>query len=149
VDDAALTPAIVQRHLLAILDERDRRYAERFEAQQLGVKDALAAQEKAVTAALTAADRAVAKAENASERRFEGVNEFRATLADQAANLMPRAEAEARMRSLSDKLDAQQKVIDTQQGARAGTHDSWGYLVGFAGLVLVLINIYLATKGTK
>jgi hypothetical protein len=51
-----------------------------------------------------AADRAVAKAEAASERRFESVNEFRATLADQATQLMPRAEAEARILALADKL---------------------------------------------
>lgn len=61
--------------------------------------------EKAVSAALASADRAVQKAEASSERRFESVNEFRNTLADQAATLLPRAEGEARIRALSEKID--------------------------------------------
>lgn len=87
----------------AIAVEADKRYEQRFLAQQEAVQAALAAQEKAVNAALLAADRAVAKAEAASEKRFESVNEFRAQLSDQAANLMPRGEAEARFQATSEK----------------------------------------------
>lgn len=87
-----------------IASEMDRRYQQRFDAQQQALQDALMAQEKAVNAALAAADRAVLKAEVASEKRFDSVNEFRATLADQAASLMPRGEAEARLGNLGDKV---------------------------------------------
>src|ERR1700738_4168097 len=96
--------------LAAIIAERDRQYAQRFEAQQkavdaaLAAQDkataaafaaaekavvaALAAQEKATTAAFNAANAAVAKAEIANEKRLDGVNEFRGQLKDQAATLM-------------------------------------------------------------
>ncbi len=79
-------------------------YQQRFDAQQKAIADALVAAEKAVTTALLSADRAVVKAETAAEKRFESVNEFRSTLADQAATLIPRAEAEARFSLLGEKL---------------------------------------------
>jgi len=55
---------------------------------------------EAVADALQAAKEAVTKAEDATERRFSSVNEFRATLSDQAAQLMPRAEAQTRCETL-------------------------------------------------
>jgi hypothetical protein len=49
---------------------------------------------EAVAAALAAAEKAVEKAETASEKRFDGVNEFRKALSDQALNLLTRKEYE-------------------------------------------------------
>lgn len=48
--------------------------------------------EATTKSALDAADRAVSKAEAATEKRFEGVNEFRATLSDQASKFIIRSE---------------------------------------------------------
>src|ERR1700726_2034245 len=93
---------ICEREMLDLLDERDRRYAELRAADQESLKLALNSQEKAVAAALAAADRAVSKADFATEKRFDAVNEFRATLSDQAAHLMPRAECELRLKALED-----------------------------------------------
>lgn len=50
--------------------------------------------EATTKSALDAADRAVSKAEAATEKRFEGVNEFRATLSDQASKFIIRSEFE-------------------------------------------------------
>ena len=77
-----------------LLDSYDRRYEQRhdasqkaleaaFAAQKDAIEAAFTAQKEAINAALTAADRAVQKAEAAAEKRFEGVNEFRAQLGDQ------------------------------------------------------------------
>jgi hypothetical protein len=77
--------------LQALLNEREDRTKERFSSM-----------DRNVTAALIAADKAVEKAEKATEKRFEGVNEFRETLRDQAANLMPRAEYDVRHTALSE-----------------------------------------------
>ncbi len=52
------------------------------------------------TTAFSSAERAIAKAEAATEKRFEGVNEFRAQLTDQAARFVTRDE----LRALEDKL---------------------------------------------
>jgi len=63
-------------HLKELLAAADRRYEQRFDAQ-----------EKAVQAALNAA-----KAEQASEKRLDSVNEFRAQLRDQAGTFVTRSE---------------------------------------------------------
>lgn len=91
--------------LTAVNTERDRRTEQRFADGNIAVNAALIAQEKAVNAALTAANAAVTKAEVASEKRFESQNEFRAQLADQAARLLSRAEAEARFMGIAEKID--------------------------------------------
>ena len=46
--------------------------------------------------ALASADKANLKAENAIEKRFEGVNEFRAALSDQTHNFLTRKEFDAK-----------------------------------------------------
>lgn len=74
--------AVSVRELNLIVNERDRQYGQRFDAQ-----------EKAVAAALAAAKEAVVKAEAASEKRFDSVNEFRNTLKDQTATFITRGEA--------------------------------------------------------
>ena len=78
-----------------MLDEREDRTKERF-----------AAMERSVNIAMVASDRAVTKAEDATNKRFEGVNEFRQTLADQASGLMPRNEYTVQHKSLQEKVDA-------------------------------------------
>lgn len=101
--------AVFEQHLQATARlqlETDRRYEERFQASQQALGAALIAAEKAVNAALAAADRAVSKAEAASERRFEGVNEFRSTLSDQAATLLSRAEGDVRFNGLVEACAA-------------------------------------------
>jgi hypothetical protein len=50
-------------HLRELIDERDRRYEQRFEAQALAVSAALAAQEKFAAAQAASAKEAIEKAE--------------------------------------------------------------------------------------
>jgi hypothetical protein len=47
------------------------------------------------TTAFAGAEKAILKAETATEKRFEGVNEFRAQLSDQAARFITRDELHA------------------------------------------------------
>jgi hypothetical protein len=58
------------------------------------------------TLALAAADKAVTKAEIATEKRFEGVNEFRGSLADSNARMMPREEASSKFENMEKDLAA-------------------------------------------
>jgi hypothetical protein len=125
-------------HLMVQTNEQmELRYQERFNAQQQAVGAALLAAREAVTTALASADRAVAKAENAAEQRFESVNEFRATLADQASNLLTRSEADARFTATTDKLT----LLMTQIGiyVRRDEHDT---------LAANIAKIELELKGT-
>lgn len=93
--------------------DSDRRYQQRFDAQQEALSAALLAAEKAVNAALVAAEKAVIKAENASERRFDGVNEFRQALSDQSKNQITRAEAAAQFAAIAEQFNG----VSTQLGA--------------------------------
>jgi hypothetical protein len=119
----------------------DLRNQQRYDAQQTALKDALTAQDKAVSAALNAAEKAVAKAEVASEKRFDSVNEFRGQLSDQAATFMPRAEAEAQYRSMTDKIDDLKSYRAATAGIAAGRSQWWGWLVAAVGLFATVIGI--------
>jgi hypothetical protein len=115
------------------MNERDKRY-----------DDALKAVKESSTLALAAADRAVAKAENATEKRFDAVNEFRETLADQQRTLMPRAEAELRFVSMEKTLAAIQLAQGRSAGSGEGAQVGWGYAIGAAGFVFGLIGLAIA-----
>jgi len=80
-------------HLIQRIDAVDRLLSRRMD-------DA----DKAIQAALVSAEKAVTKAETASERRFDSVNEFRQTLADQTATFLPRAEYAAGHSALSERV---------------------------------------------
>ena len=67
---------------------------------------------KAIDAALVSAEKAVTKAEIASEKRFEGVNEFRKALSDQTATFIPRAEYDAALAALIERVTANAARVD-------------------------------------
>lgn len=77
---------------------------QRFAASETATTTALSAAEKAVSAALTAAEKAVTKAEASQEKVNVTQNEFRGTLKDQAADLMPRAETELLITDLRSQI---------------------------------------------
>lgn len=139
----------LKEHLLAIIDAHDRRYEQRFKDSQTAVDAALAAARTAVDAALTSAKEAVMKAEVASEKRFESVNEFRATLSDQQSTLMPRIEAEARMARVETDITELKKMRDVGSGRSSGLKDSWVLIVVIVTLVggiLAIIATFFAHK---
>ncbi len=159
---SAWTNDTVLVHLAALIDANDRRYQDRFQgfadlfaekdlrdqqrfdAQQLALRDALTSQEKAVNAALLAAQEAVQKAEAAAEKRFDAVNEFRAQLADQAATLMPRQETTVLLDGITERLGATEKRINESGGRSQGRDDVWGYIIGAAGIVIAIAAIAAA-----
>jgi hypothetical protein len=86
------------RDLKELLDERHH-------AQQVAMQAALVSAKEAVYAAMEAAKEAVAKAEAASNKRFDGVNEFRQQLADQAATFATRTEVGIRFEAAAADQD--------------------------------------------
>lgn len=131
---------------------------EYIEVRIRSVQDAAIAraesQEKAVTAAMAAAQAAVSKAEIATEKRFESVNEFRQSLADQSRIQMPRAEFEAlhkaaetrneqahlavteRVNSIATRLNA----IDAQGTGKA---IGWTTVVSIIALISAVVSVLL------
>lgn len=113
--EKAVDAALVAHDRLLL--EMDRRYEERFTAQEGATALALARVDKEfhehlqqvrteTHAALDAADKAIQKAETATEKRFEGVNEFRAQLADQARTFISRTESLSRHERTGEQLEA-------------------------------------------
>lgn len=128
-----------QAAIQAALAAAEKAVTAAFAAQQTAMQTALTSAEKAVNAALEAAERAVLKAEAASEKRFEGVNEFRETLADQQRTLLPRAEAEIRFHALDERLAQLATRQDKSEGAKSGSRDGWGWAVAAISLVVTLL----------
>lgn len=160
------TTDTVHEHIAARITDADRRYAERFTAQEKAVVVALAtvdkefhehlAQVRTETAtALGAAEKAIAKAELATEKRFESVNGFRAQLSDQVNTFIPRKEAEQRLDAVIGRLNALETRIseslarvhsrlDLGDGSRQGVTDLRATIFGAAGFVSAVVGIGLA-----
>jgi len=126
---ATLTAAIaaLDRRVSEQFNSQQTALAAALAPQEKAVAAALAAAEKATDLRQTAAerefhehldqyrhevdfafassDRAITKAETATEKRFAGVNEFRAQLTDQAATFMPRQEAEGAIARSVDRIE--------------------------------------------
>lgn len=120
------------RHLREIMDERDRRYQERFEAST-----------RAVEAAFASAKEAVLKAEIASERRFDSVNEFRAQLADQTSTFLTRREYDAKHEALEKQVDDLIRVIERNKGRAGGMGSIYGWLVSAIGAIVAVMTVVI------
>ena len=125
------------------IDESDKRYQQRF-----------AAQEQALEKALDSMKEAINKAERATELRFESVNEFRATLTDQARDFVTRPAFDASMKtadqshdSLNAKIDALTNRVNIMDGKQTGGRDLWGLLVGGIGLAVAVTVMVLKFTG--
>lgn len=120
---------ITVRELLAVANERERSMNQRF-----------ADTEKAVSAALAAAKEAVAKAEAAAEKRYESLNEFRGTLRDQQATLIPRAEVTALLKSIDDKQRLTDERLSQLINRGEGVYWLMGVIgAGIGGLVSLVV----------
>ena len=96
------------------LQERDRRYEERYVAQEKAVLAALAAQEKLTSAAFASAEKAVSKAEDAQKDYNQRSNEFRGQLDDQAKLLMARTEAISQFDGFDKRLEDRDKAVEAR-----------------------------------
>ncbi len=118
-------------------------------------KERFVAAKEQVNLALASADKAITKADLATEKRFEGVNEFRKTLADQAATLMPRQEYTVRHDALAAQvidLGARMLKMETSglTKAEVGTRNistiiavvsvTYGIIASFGVVITLLLN---------
>lgn len=98
----------------------------------------------ALRAALAAAEKANDKAEKAQQGINKTQNEFRGTLKDQAATLMPIKEAEAKFDDIQKQINSLLSVQTSSQGKSFGLQAGWGYLTGAIGLAAIIISVILA-----
>ena len=117
------TTDTLHQHLSRRMDDLDRALSRRMD-------DA----DKAIQAALVSAEKAVAKAEAASERRFEGVNEFRQTLSDQAATFPTRNEVAAQIERVnSDTARNADRIAEMELRLTSRLDRGEGTTAGAAG----------------
>ena len=144
--------------ILQILNERDRQYAQRFDAQEKGTALALTAQEKGTalaltaikeftTAAFVAAKEAVDKAQLASEKRFDSVNEFRNTLKDQQARFIDKSEVEIRVKALNDKIDLLASRADSLTARVDQSSGNYQGIVWIIGVLLLGAGVLIGGIG--
>jgi len=152
-----------EEFLKRLILEHDRRYEQRFVAQEQAVMVALARVDKEfhkhirsvreeTHAALMAADKAILKSEVSIEKRFDGVNAFRQQLAEQALSFMPRKEADVRMDALTEKIDSNldrlnalqlqlSSRLDLSQGQQTGGREAIQEKRASNGMVLALVGM--------
>ena len=121
-----------------VTDERDRRYEQRFEAQ-----------EKATQTAIESARIATNKAEQAIEKRLENTNEWRQAMNDRDVKLLPRIEYDRAHVDLEKRFEEYKKSMDDRistissamlraEGRGSGLNAGWGYLIGAIGLLAAI-----------
>ena len=123
------------RDLIAL----EKLLTQRFDDADKAVAAAFAASERGTTTALAATKEAISKAEAAQQRVNEGQNEFRATLKDQAATLMPRSETELLVKELRTQIAS---LIGSR---REGVGISAGLVERVITIGIALLAIFLAT----
>lgn len=104
--DAKFTSIDVQLGVLAELKANERLQVERIESLR---RETLVMRENA--------DKAIEKSDAATEKRFDAVNAFRAQLADQATQFIPREVADSMISDIRARVDANAGLINTMGNA--------------------------------
>lgn len=124
-------------HFMAILEEREKRYDQRFTDMQTALQAALAASEKAVI-----------KAEVATEKRFEGVNEFRSLVNDLVAGKIDRTEFALAMNSVTERQEELKDRVTRSEGKGAGLHAGWLILAATIPIIIGVIMLVVTLNRT-
>ncbi len=119
-------------NLHTLIDANDKAYNQRFENNT-----------EATKAALASADRAVIKAEAATEKRFDNVNEFRNTLADQQRTFIPRAEAQLSFEGIVGRLDKLETGQVANQNKGLGINQGIGWIIGIIATVIAVVSFII------
>ena len=110
----------LKEHFESLLREMEKRYEQRFDAQE----------------------KAVLKAEVATEKRLEGVNEFRKTLSDQQSTFVSKEVSDARFKSLENLVAVLTAQQQQNSGRGAGRNDVWLVIVAIASPVIAIAAIF-------
>jgi hypothetical protein len=121
----------------SLMAERDRRYNERFDAQEKAVSAALAAAEKAVTAAFDAANTATQRADEAQTTHNLATNQYREQLREQAATLTPREVFERAISRIESDIGDLRKFVNQSTGRQGATDRGEEMSLTRLGIVLL------------
>ena len=94
-------------------------------------------------AKLSAQNKAVQKAEIAMDSRLQGMNEFRQSLADQSATMMPRSEYTVQHASLTEKIDSLALRIAALENIDKGKKASQTGLGALATIIIIAVGTFV------
>lgn len=134
---SAATDVSLREYLMAQINAAEKLSDQRFQAMK-----------EQVAAAFESSQRAIDKADEATEKRFEGVNEFRAALSDQATRFVTTEtllslgeKLEAAIERNRDDLDKLSKRIDLREGEVSGSRLTYGTLAALLAAFATIIGI--------
>lgn len=116
----------LKEYVERVLEEHDKRYDQRFFAQQEAMRSALASAEKAVE-----------KAENIAEKWRQNANEWREAMSDKDKTYQTKETADSRLIPL-------EKFMERRAGLGHGLSTGWGYLVSAAALLASIAAIIIS-----
>ena len=139
--------------------------SQRFDAQQLALKDALLAQEKGTSLALVNTEKAIDKAAGNTDKRFDELSEKISTAID-TINKSTGAQGiyvthtdlnmfgdkmqtsfENVLKPLIAQVNTLTNAQNNQQGRSSGFSASWGIILGAVGLTSTVILLGLRLSG--
>ncbi len=147
------------RGLRDLMLERDRRYEDRFKAQEIAVTAALSAQKEMTGSAFASSEKAIVKAEEAQRAYNLSHNDLVRKMDEQYKHMMPRSECEKaidgqiiRLNDLKEsihqvRLEIMKEIVSLREsrssieGHTSGLSAGWGYLVGAAAIIAVVVSI--------
>lgn len=122
-------------HMMAMLAAAEAKNQQQF-------RDA----KEAIQIAQIASQSAINKSEANDSKWRDNSNEWRQAMDDREVKFMPRLEYSSAHQSLIDRISAVENRIITIESRGMGLKQGWGFLVGAAGFILVLISIFMALK---
>lgn len=136
--------------------------SQRFDAQQLALKDALMAQEKGTSLALVNTEKAIDKASAGTDKRFDELSEKISTAIDTINKSSGaqgiyvthsdlsvfgeklQASFEDALKPLVSQVNILTNAQNNQQGRSSGLSTGWATLLGAVGLISGIIGIFFA-----
>lgn len=129
----------------------DERLADHIAQQIDDIRSALATAERLelerveglrreISISSEASKEAILKQEAANEKRFEGVNQFRAQLATQQQTFMPREVVEKQIEAVEERLMKVESRLDRGEGHDFGKQESKVGLYALLGAVVAVIT---------
>jgi hypothetical protein len=135
-------------HIVALLQEHEKRFEQRFAERDHRYEQRFVAQEKATSQALTATVEASKVLETTAKEWRESSNEWRGAMTDRERNYLPRSEAAVLEKQNAERIEGivgrLEKIEDRVTGREergVGGRAAWGYVVGIIGALIAIVGL--------
>ena len=133
-------------HFTTLLQEQKEHYEDLLAAAEAKNQQQFRDAKEAIQIAQIASQSAINKSEANDSKWRDNSNEWRQAMDDREVKFMPRMEYSSAHQSLIDRISMLENRVTKYESTGMGLKQGWGFLVGAAGLVLVLLSIFMALK---